>query len=105
MSEITSATHLGLCSSFLMTGSLISLLVISMLLFDCSVSVNSRGIICYNGPLIHCVLFVADTTVSKDIPRIRPSFPLISFLICRFFGQRRGKLISFTSTLSPMDTF
>ena len=105
MLEITSATHLGLGSSLLMTGSLISLLVISRLLFDCSVSINSRGIICYNGPLIHCVLFVVDTTVSKDTPQIRPSFPLISFVIRLFFQQRRSKLTSFTSTLSRVDTF
>ena len=105
ISAFTAATRLGLGSSLLMADSLLSLSIISMFLFDCWVSLSSRGLVCYNGRLIHCVLFVADTTEPKDTPLTRALFPLISFVIHPFFQRRRGKLTSFTSTISQMETF
>ena len=54
---------------------------------------------------MHCVFLVVDTTVPKDTPLTRPSFLLINFVIRPFFQQRRSKLTSFTSTISPMETF
>ena len=56
ISAFTAATRLGLGSSLLMAGSLLSLSIISMFLFDCWISLSWRGIICCNGRLIHCVL-------------------------------------------------
>ena len=89
ISVFTAATRLGLGSSLLMVDSVSSLSIISMFLFDCWISLSSRGIICWKGRLIHYVLLVVDTTVSKDTPLTRPSFPLINFVICHFFHRRR----------------
>ena len=73
--------------------------------FDCWISLSSRGILCCNGWLTHCVLLKVDTKVSKDTPLTRPLFPLINFVICPFFQWRRGKLTFFASTVSPIETF
>ena len=55
---------------------------------------------------INAVRFlVVDTKMSKDTPLIRPSLPLINFVIRLFLQRRRGKLTSFTSTISPMEMF
>ena len=105
ISAFTAATRLGLGSSLLMAGSLLSLSIISMFLFDCWVSLSSRGKICCNGRLTHSVLFVVDTIVSKDTHLTKLSFLLTSFVISPFFQRRRGKLTSLTSTISPMETF
>ena len=99
------ATRLALGSSLLVAGSLLSFSIISMFLFDCWVSLSSRGKICCNGRLTHSVLFVVDTIVPKDTHLTRLSFPLTSFVISPFFQRRRGKLTSLTSTISPMETF
>ena len=92
ISAFFAATRLGLGSLLLMAGSLLSPSIISIFLFDCWAASSSRGIICYNGRLIHCVLLVVDTTVSKDTSLTRPSFPLINFVISPFFQRRRDKL-------------
>ena len=105
ISAFTAATRLGLGSSLLMAGSLLALSIISMFLFDCWISLSLSGIICYSGRLMHCILLVVDTTVSKDTPLTRPSFPLINFVIRPFFQQRQGILTSFTSTIWPTETF
>ena len=105
ISAFTASTRVGLGSSLLMESALLSMSIISMVLFDCWISLSSRSIICCNGRLIHCVSLVVDTTVSKDTPLTRLSLHLINFVIRPFFQRRRCKLTSFTSTLSPMETF